>query len=143
MTGAGHEEQQPGKSLNAVFAASSRISAVVTWTTAYHGPVGKVSRASWDSSVWPGRGTRPARWISRVSPANRTTSIATIQASVVRALRHSGVRNAGTALETASMPVIDTAPEANARSTSSSPSPSVAGTTGGATGAKPRPAARR
>ncbi len=130
-----------GKSLNAVFAASSRISAVVAWRIAYPGPLGNVTRPSWDSSVSSARGARPSRWISPTRPAKSVTSMATIQPSVVRALRHSVGRNAGTALETASMPVIDTAPEENARSTSSRPRPSAAGTEGGGSGAKPREAA--
>ena len=56
----------------------------------------------------------------------KTTSMAIIQVSVVRALRHSGRRKTGTALETASTPVIETAPEEKARNTSSRPTPSAA-----------------
>ena len=89
-------------------------------------------------SVSSARGTTPVRWISRVSPAKSTTRALTIQVNVVRALRHSTGLNTGTAFDTASMPVIEVAPEANARRMTSRVSPSVAVTGGGGTGAKPR-----
>lgn len=59
----------------------------------------------------------------------------------MRALRQATGLKAGTALEIASMPVIAVAPEAKAFITSSTPSPSVAVTTGCGVGAKSRPAA--
>ena len=61
--------------------------------------------------------------------------------SVVRALRHSGFRNAGTPFDTASTPVIALQPSANARMSRSSPSASVpagSGVAGVACGASPR-----
>ena len=48
-------------------------------------------------------------------PKNSEPRMAPIHTSVVAALRASGLRNAGTPLETASMPVRATAPEENAR----------------------------
>ena len=59
-------------------------------------------------------------------PANIAISRPTIQVKVVRALRHSTGLNAGTAFEIASMPVIAVDPEAKARSTRITLSPSVA-----------------
>ena len=74
-------------------------------------------------------------------PTNIVISRATIQVSMVRALRHSTGLNAGTALETASTPVIAVAPEEKARSTSRAFTASVVGSRGGGSGWKPRPAA--
>ncbi len=57
--------------------------------------------------------------------------------SVLRALRASGGRKTGTALEITSMPVIAVAPEEKARRMSRIPTPSVACRAGGATAWNP------
>ena len=82
--------------------------------------------ANCESTVWVELGTTPSRWTSTTVPANITINRLTIQVSVVRALRHSVGWKAGTALEMASMPVIAVEPDANARSTSRTPTPSLA-----------------
>jgi hypothetical protein len=113
-------ESRRGKPLNAVLAASSSTSAVAICTYAYKTPEPKLWWASWESAVWPARGTMPSRRISTTSPANIATSRQTIAVSTVRALRTTGSLKAGTALEIASIPVIAVAPEENARSASNS-----------------------
>ena len=115
-----------GKSLYAVFAASSRIAAVAACVTGYMKPEPKLRWASCESTVSCALGTIPSSWTIAIVPANSAISSPTIHVSVVRALRHSVGLNTGTALEIASIPVIAVDPEENARSTSSTPTPSVA-----------------
>jgi hypothetical protein len=100
-------------------------------------PAPKLWCASCDSSVSLPFGASPSRWTTTTIPANIAISRATIQVSVVRALRHSTGLNAGTALETASMPVIAVDPDENARSSNSAPTASVAGSRGVGAGWKP------
>jgi hypothetical protein len=69
--------------------------------------------------VWLVTGVIPDSRVITSTPANMAISSPTIQDRVMRAFRHSTGRNAGTALEMASMPVIAVQPAANARSTSS------------------------
>jgi hypothetical protein len=76
-----------------------------------------------------------------MTPANIAISSPIIHVSVVRALRHSGGLKTGTAFDIASMPVIAVDPDANARSTSSSPIPSDAFNGGVGVAWNPRPAA--
>jgi hypothetical protein len=74
-------------------------------------------------------------------PRNSTATSPAITVSVVRALRHSGARNAGTPLDTASTPVMALQPSAKARIRSNRPSvsaPGMSGVAGVAVGASPR-----
>jgi hypothetical protein len=112
--------------LYAVFAASSRIAAVAACTIGYISPEPKLRWASSESTVSCAFGTTPSSSTIAIVPANSTIKRPTIQVSVVRALRHSVGLNTGTALEIASIPVIAVDPDAKARRTSSTPTPSVA-----------------
>ena len=83
----------------------------------------------------------PSRCISTTSPANVATSRPTISARTVRALREAGGWKAGTALESASMPVIAVAPDEKARSTNSTVTPSIGSRPTTGVGVKPSPEA--
>ena len=76
-----------------------------------------MSLASWDSTV--GKpftyGTAWVMWASQEIPAIRNATMAPWVTSSWRALRPSGGRSALTALETASIPVSEEPPLANAR----------------------------
>ena len=76
-----------------------------------------MSLASWDSTV--GKpftyGTAWVMWASQEIPAIRKATMAPWVTSSWRALRPSGGRSALTALETASIPVSEEPPLANAR----------------------------
>jgi hypothetical protein len=80
----------------------------------------------------------PSRCISTTSPANTVTSSPIISVSTARALRDVGGRNAGTALEIASIPVIAVAPEEKARSTNRTVMPSIGSRPTTGVGANPR-----
>lgn len=86
-------------------------------------------------------GTTPPGSTSTMIPANIVTSSPIIHDNVVRALRHSGGFNAGTALEIASTPVIAVEPDENARSRISSVTAWVACRAGRGSACQSRPAA--
>ena len=80
----------------------------------------------------------PSRWTTTINPANIVISRPSITVSTVRALRQEGGWKTGTALEIASIPVIAVAPEENARSTSSTLTPSIGFSPTAGVVAKPR-----
>ena len=55
------KKSRRGKSLNAVFAASARISAVAARISPRQGPLGNTCRANWEIIVSSAVGTMPLR----------------------------------------------------------------------------------
>ena len=111
-----------GKPLKLVLPPVYKISAVAAWTatnsTSPTPCVPKTAWASWASTVGtpPVYGAAWVAWASQEIPATREPRMRPSVTSTFRALRPSGGLNALTALDTASMPVSDDPPLANARS---------------------------
>ncbi|GIU98971.1 MAG: hypothetical protein KatS3mg014_0587 [Actinomycetota bacterium] len=110
-----------GKSAKDVLAARIRISVVATWrarnSPVPSGPPPNTARPICAMTVRVSDGTTRRRYARNERPRNITASRLPIHMSVVRALRHSGGRNAGIPLEMASTPVTAAPPEAKAWST--------------------------
>src|SRR6266567_5513626 len=106
-----------GKPLKLVLAASTSKTAVENWTTRKYGPSPTRVRASWPTTVWAsdGSGMIP-NWPERkLMPTKMVANRPPIQINTVWAFDTEGALNAGTPLDTASVPVNATEPEANAR----------------------------
>src|SRR5258705_10017784 len=127
-------EESRGKSEYAVFAASGRMPAVVSWRTQNTTLSPNTCLPIWANTVtfWLGYGS--IRWARIDTPRNSDPRIVAIHTSVVAAFFDSLRRNAGTPLEIASTPVSATAPDVKPRSSTNRLSvPPVAATVGSAT----------
>ena len=127
-----------GKPWNEVFAARTRIANVVIWTTQNMNPnavpVGKVARASCDTTEAVSLGRACILTVSHDTPRKKVIAMTPRANSVLAAFFACGWRNALTPLEIASTPVSAADPDAKARrSTNKVTAPAPAGSGCGAT----------